>query len=359
MSWIMQNKAEEKNVAFSKGTPTAFIIESPFQLLCSWEAIEEFEIKDYKIILVLDKDNIRNKQTFSMLNDRDMDYDVYYWTEASFNNIQSQDMRYDRIMIGDYDDLSLMRVAESYASNHAEIVFMDDGVSSIMILQNLPYHHSPLVAKLRKILKGPIGLERARQEIFEHWDKIGIKNDFCMFTIYESIVSKKFKIYPNKLSHLFKKQEKKQNVVLIVGTTIFEMAEKYNISVALFEGLLWAKLVKVKELYPDEKIIYIPHGRDKDPRIQLLCQCLEIDFMRIDMSIEYFVLKNNLNVIAVYGTLSTALYTLKKLTGAPVVHWMIYHRSNKHKYLHDQYARFYKKTGVKTEYIYVPEEIQC
>ena len=187
------------NRAFAKGVSTAFIIESPFQLLCAWEAIEEFEIKDYKIVLVMDSNNIRNKQTIAMLKDKKMAYDEYYWNDESFKDIRPQNVRYDRIMIGDYDDLCLMQVCEYYASKHAEVVFMDDGLSSIMLLKGLPYQHTPFLAKIRKLLKGDIAIERARKKMFEHWEEIGIENNYTMYTLYDNIKSRKFKIYPTLL----------------------------------------------------------------------------------------------------------------------------------------------------------------
>ena len=348
----------DKNNAFAKHVPTAFIIESPFQLLCVWEAIAEFEITDYRIVLALIRGNVRNEQTFSMLKERNMDCDIYYIDEILSNSSMPHVGNYDRIMIGDYDDLSLMKLCEVYASNHAEVVFMDDGLSTIMILKNLPYRHSPFWARVRHILKGDIGLERARKKIFKHWETIGIANNYCMYTIYDDIKSKNFTIFPNNLPHLTTEKSESPKVVLIVGTTIIDMAEEYNIPVGLFEGIIWSKLVEIREKYPNTRIIYIPHGRDIDPRIERLCQCLDIEFKRLSMSIEYFVIKENLNVISVYGTLSTALSTLRKITGAPVTHWMICHKSNKHKYLHDQYTKYYEELGVNSEPIYIPDVVR-
>ncbi len=341
------------NRAFAKGVSTAFIIESPFQLLCAWEAIEEFEIKDYKIVLVIDANNIRNKQTIAMLKDKKMAYDEYYWNDESFKDIRPQNVRYDRIMIGDYDDLCLMQVCEYYASKHAEVVFMDDGLSSIMLLKGLPYQHTPFLAKIRKLLKGDIAIERARKKMFEHWEEIGIENNYTMYTLYDNIKSRKFKIYPNSLSHLCTKEKKGRDVILIVGTTILDVAYEHNIPVPVFEGLMWTKLVEVKEQYPDKEIIYIPHGRDRDPRIEDMCKCLHVEFKRLDMSIEYYVVKENLHIEAIYGMLSTALSTLRKMTGAPITLWSLDDKKDKYQYLHRQYMEYYERMGMKVEEIHV------
>ena len=343
------------NRAFAKRVSTAFIIESPFQLLCAWEAIEEFEIKDYKIVLVMDSNNIRNKQTIAMLKDKKMAYDAYYWNDESFKTIQPQVVRYDRIMIGDYDDLCLMQVCEYYASAHAEVVFMDDGLSSIMLLKGLPYQHTPFLAKIRKLIKGDIAIERARKKIFKHWEEIGFVNENCMYTIYGNIKSKTFKTYPNTLSHLYKGEKQSEGVIIIVGTTILEVARLYGIPVPLFEGLVWSKLVEVRDKYPENRIIYIPHGRDRDPHIEQLCKCLDIEFKRLQMSIEYYIVSENLNVQAIYGTLSTALSTLRIMTGAPVTLWSIDYKKDKYQYLHHQYMEFYESIGIVAEEIKVPE----
>lgn len=349
----MTNKKDEYyNKAFAKHTPTAFIIESPFQLLCAWEAIEEFEIQDFRIVLVLEKNNIRNEQTVSMLNKMGIEYDVCYTYEVGDFLKKEHPRRYERIMIGDYDDLGLLRVSGAYAAKGSIIVFMDDGISSIMILQGQPYKHSKLI----RLLKGPSALERARSNFFDIWHKNGIINNNYFYSIYHAIKSKKFIVYPNNFLHLSNhKTEARKNVVLIVGTVIDDTANELGISVPLFEGLLWDKLVGVRNQYPEEHIIYIPHGRDYNAHIEQLCHCLDIDFVRPGMSIEYFVLKEGLNVLAVYGNTSTALSTLKIITKAPVIHWQIHDKYGETWRLTKVYTRYYEQMGIQTDKMWIPQ----
>lgn len=346
------------NQAFAKHTPTAFIIESPFQMLCVWEAIEEFEIQDFRIVLVLEKNNIRNEQTFSMLQERGMEYDLYYVEDMSHavKTVPGQEnRRYDRVMLGDYDDLRILCMCSRYAAVNAKVIFMDDGISSIMILKNLPYRHTPMFARLRTLLKGPIGLERERREIFHIWENAGINEYNFFYTIYSQINSERFAVYPNTLSHLIKNSTHSAgSVILIVGTVIDDTAKELGIPSSLFEGLLWDKLVSVRNQYPEKTIIYIPHGRDYNTHIRQLCECLNIEYIRPKVSIEYFVVKQNLKVEAIFGNTSTALSTLRIMTNAPTTNWVIISPKSPTPYLTEQYAKFYEQMGIVTNSTYVP-----
>jgi hypothetical protein len=55
-----------KHAEFEKGEPSLFIIGSPFQLLCAYEAIHTFNIYDYKIIVVYNESDSRKNQIFSI-----------------------------------------------------------------------------------------------------------------------------------------------------------------------------------------------------------------------------------------------------------------------------------------------------
>ena len=349
---MMKRKDEYYNQAFAKHTPTAFIIESPFQLLCAWEAIEEFEIQDFRIVLVLERNNIRNEQTISMLNEKGIEYEVCYNNEIYAFLKQEHPYRYDRVMVGDYDDLGLLKVCGAYATNNAVVVFMDDGISSIMILKDHPYKHSKFV----RMLTGPTGMERARKQIFKKWKQIGIINNHYIYSIYSEIKTKKFQVYPNTFSHLAEYKSKEQkDVVLIVGTVIDDTAAEIGIPTSLFEGLLWDKLVSVKKKYPTERLIYIPHGRDYNEHIEQLCQCLDIEFIRLKMSIEYYVIKDGLHVLAVYGNTSTALSALRIITSAPVTHWLIPNMYGEAWRLTKLYTKYYEQMGIQTDEWWMPQ----
>ena len=56
-----------KHAEFEKGEPSLFIIGSPFQLLCAYEAIHTFNIYDYKIVVVNNESDSRENHILSML----------------------------------------------------------------------------------------------------------------------------------------------------------------------------------------------------------------------------------------------------------------------------------------------------
>ena len=57
------------NLAFSKGISTAFVVETPFQLLCAIEAINEFQIEHYLVVVPYFENSFRWSQLESMLKE--------------------------------------------------------------------------------------------------------------------------------------------------------------------------------------------------------------------------------------------------------------------------------------------------
>ena len=74
----VKTKDSIRDMAFAKHLPSAYLVASPFQLLCAIEAINEFEIKDYKIVLLLIENSPRNEQLVAMAKTLQLDYEVLY-----------------------------------------------------------------------------------------------------------------------------------------------------------------------------------------------------------------------------------------------------------------------------------------
>lgn len=360
-----QELKKYKKIAFSKHTPTAFVIGSPFQLLCAWNAIEEFEIEDYKIVLLLVRNSIRNQQVYGMLQSRGMDYEVYYAddfkvTDVVSGKIKGSARRYDRIMTGEILYLPNLAICGLFASASSTVVYMDDGAASIRVLTGHTVSNNKLMAFLKKthILKNP---HKATQDIItKYWSQVGLRDYKFYYTIYSDIKTCRFITFPNKFDKLYpsliKKEEK---AVLIIGAHTIDYSKVTNIPILEYEGILWRKLREVRQKHPQERIIYIPHGRDDHEVISQMCDILNIEFNRIDRAIEYYAMCSPLEFTYIYGFSSTAHYTLKLLTKAHVTCWLIMNRLNISRYTIMEIADYYKKQGVVLDKIVYPNPTLC
>ena len=361
MSKLNNEKAlcnQYQTLAFSEGIPTAFFIESPLQVLCVKEAIAEFKITDYIVVLVLERDNVRNTQTLKMVEEFNMPHQIRYREDnpisknLHYTSLQSDILRkYDRVMVGEYMDFCMLSLCGQYASNHSVLVYFDDGVESIPILENHKISQAPYKVFLKKMLGKKYGEDVLRERISNHWKMVGLYDGNFYYTIYADIDSPKFIIYKNSMSHLRVLKPKPEEIVLVIGTFVLSYEPAWGIYLQEFEHILGKKLLEVRRKYPTQHIVYIPHGRDTNPMIPKICDSLDIEYRRIPSAVEYYVLKNSLNVKAVYGFNSSALLTLKLLTNAVATSWCIVNSFVTYNYNNKEIARYYASHEIKIDYI--------
>lgn len=341
---------QKKELAFSKGTPTAFIVESTFQLLCAQEAIKEFGIEDYHIVLVLDRKSARNQQLFSVLDKTKMPYDIWYMGEFKivdqWPTPDDSIRRFDRVMLGGYHDNGMLSIAGRYASKDSVCVFCDDGTMSISILTGKSTQDSPIISFIRKLLGKGKGFVKQRLQVLEKWEEVGLYNGNFFYTIFADIKTSRFTIYKNSLSHIGVFNSASPSKVLIVGTVIHDFAEMVGLKEDELLELLRRLLVQVQQLYPCDNVIYIPHGRDNNAKVPIICQELNVDYHPLKMTIEEYVIVNKINVKTIYGFFSTALYTLKLLTKAEVINWNIVHISSRSWYSLKFMLNYYRSHGI-------------
>jgi len=344
----------KKELAFSKGTSTAFLVGSPLQVLCAEEAIKEFEIKDYLIVFLADS-LVRDQQILDMLNAADLRYEIRYTKDFSVNeNLQyipqddtSDHQKFDRVMVGEYRFFHVLSLCGQYASSDSVLVYFDDGVDTISVLNGHDMIKSPLKLFIKKLLGKRYVDEIIRQQISEHWKKIGLYDGGFFYTLYSDIKSNKYLTYGNNFSHLLYSPGSSSPLVLVIGTKADDYDWTWGIYINEFEHILYKSLCDVKREFPNEQIVYIPHGRDMNPKIKEMCEDIGIEYRRLSTSIEQYVITNNVVIKAAYGFNSSALYTLLLLTGANATSWNIYNRFTPSFRIAEEIADYYRKHGIR------------
>lgn len=359
----------EKNLAFSKGMPSAFIVGSPLQLLCAIEAEHEFEITIKKYVLILRPNWPRNEQVLSMAKSFNIDYDVAYTDDLTTEEIKTKShffadietcLKYDRVFIGEYYDYYMRAAAYKYSHKGTLLMYLDDGNASIAFLKGVSDVPRPRV--LRKKIRWYIS-EKNRREKFvkpyiELYNAAGIINSNYYFTIFDSVKSKRFITYSNTFANLRKDMEhpRDDKSILIIGPIFERGIELYNIDEGEFEAIMWKKMVEVRKEHPHLPILFIPHGRDVNKHIPQFCKMLDVEYKKIPEAAEWFLMKSNIMPIAVYGQCSSALYTIKKIfPEARVVNWFLYKKYDNPNFIVEQRkAKEYVKIGIEEDRIQFP-----
>lgn len=356
--------ADLENNIFLKCVPTAFIVSSPLQLLCAIEAIHEFDISKYKIVLVLPQNGPRNQQLLSMADNYLLEYDKVYYNIVSYNDYKSgkgffskkSKEQYDRIFIGDYQQVELYYVAYKYSSPNCYLFYGDDGNDSISYFQNKSLDPTPtrLNHRILYVLFGLGKREQGRLDVKREMTEKGLTCTSSFFTSFYNIKNNLFNIYPNNFRYLSSLNTKRtENIVVIIGSILNYIPEINHISEKCAEEIFKRKFFEVKKKYPDTKVIYIPHGRDTSITIKELCLNFDIEYRKIPETIEGYLLKSDYYPIAIYGEGSTALYNLKLLyPNSKVVSWFFDKKFDNPKYIIEKrIADYYMSNGIDIDCI--------
>lgn len=320
----MKKKSVE-NIAFSKYTPSAFLVVTPFQLLCALEAIREFQIKEFELILTFNRNEKRNEQVFAMLQDLGLPCNnVIYLDEIKYiefkssNGLFAEDnkKKYQRVFVGDVFSVKLKMLATRYVSEGASLVYLDDGNSMIQSLKGISFELFP--KRLIDIYGMKWSFWKERTMMLYKYKKYCKKHDIFkrlnVFTIYYGIKTKHINIYPNRFCHLQENEPQQlEDMVLFIGNPIGVFSSQMAMSESEVEELLSEKLYDIRKNNPDTKIVYIPHGRDVNQNISRICSMQRIEYTPISEAIEMYVIKNNIRPRIVYAINSTALLTLKMI----------------------------------------------
>ena len=331
---IKMEKIDRVNRPFVIGTPSLFFINSPFQALCMLEAIEEFCIKDYKVFLVL-YDDMRNNQLMTLLDKSCITYTIIDGSKVGLIDyitlIFSYNCnRYKRAFIGHYNSDAFLYYAIKKLSRKSDIIYLDDGAATIPLLKG----------SFKRTFRGEI--------LFDFFKSIsyikGISLD-NIFTIYDGIINESYRVHICGFNRLNKLQNaKKKGGVLIIGTHSQRYCEAYGLNKEVYSSCLDKYLCRIANTYPNEKIVFVPHGRDNLDLPLSLCEKYKIVYQKVDTTVELYVLNSATIPIAIYGFTSSALFNLKKIIPSCQVNNILLSVNN----TLEEISLYYETIGIKT-----------
>lgn len=294
------------NNPFVKCIPSVFVVCSPFQALCAIAAIRQLEIKDYKMVTLLRKGNVRNSQLIQLLNKEQIHYKSFTYTSRIYLQfiklfaLKSKKQGYNRLFVGDFRDFAEHYIGFLYIQDDADVVYLDDGSSTIDILKGT-YEDSNSALNKRMIKKISC---RRNLEIHKNW-----------MTIYSDISNPQYNIEELKFENVMNKSvsASRSSGIYIVGTYVDAYCKNLEIPEDVFVDKLGHLMETLHSQYPDEEIAFIPHGREYKDYGQRLCKKYNCIFIRPEIMIEQELMRHPNPPKIIYGYASTALYNLKKM----------------------------------------------
>ena len=302
---------------FEKKVPSVFVVSSPFQALCALSAIHNLEILDYKFIIVLSNFR-RDDQLLNFVKGQGLDYIIYetkrfiYWYYL-IKSLFRRNKGYSRLFVGDFRTYIQYWIGLQWVKDKADVVVLDDGSITISLLQN------------------SLGVWRNRIQLL----CMGIVSNFRridplrnVYTIYEGIDNPKFNISINRIEIIHNKEKGKVSKIYFIGTKKKQFCDYYGWTNDMyFISALDIILNQIKKKYPEEEIIYIPHGDDVGEYAGELCKKRNVIICRPSVMVELFLLDSGCP-LAVFGFMSSALFNIKKMFPGSKVYNIVFKSIN-------------------------------
>lgn len=290
---------------FREGIQSLFVIQTPFQALCAINAIVQFHIEEYKLVLFLSgSEKKRDDQTLEILRKYKIKFQAISnfkvkWSYRICMFFKKQGL-YQRAFLGDFRFQDGLCYCLTKISHNGSIILMDDGNATITLLKN---GYKP---------SGRAILSFSYYRFFAKLRNVSLNN---LYTVYNGIESHDFNIKVNDLSYFSSINESGSlKGIIFVGTNNGEYLKILKMKDDEFKKMLEDIFESVRTKYPGEQLIYIPHGRDKTNYAKECCEQSGVKYIMPNHCVEVFLLDQPYPPLAVYGFFaSSALFNIKKI----------------------------------------------
>lgn len=288
-----------------KGQPAIFCLSgSPFQALCMIEAIQAFEITDYRVLLCQSENELpRRVQIVALLEKYHIAYEI---ESVNFCITKSERLKalvpnrnkYKVAFIGDCNNELLIFKAFRYVSDGGTLIYLDDGIATIQFFS---------------------GMFQLSNKLRLYYDLMGkirrIDFDRLFYTVYEKLNDNRHVSIINHFHFIALEQQTKPTIrgIYIIGTCIKDYCDFESITVEQFTNTLQALMHELRTQHPDEPVVYVPHGRETMmEELKRISQEAGVEMRCSEITVEVMLLEEKERPKAVYGFTSSALYNIKR-----------------------------------------------
>lgn len=281
-----------------------FVVRSPFQLLCAYEAKEKFKIKNYLLVAIYrHKTNMVNsdhqintilsEQKWSNIYRIDADLKTKYFSFIKLlRSIKKSTFQY--VFLGDWGTI---HKAIHCNTKNAKTYLLDDGNATLRTQKEavLGYKSINQFNHKVKLWRFTIfGLKMQSQKKISFFSCIIEKpiGD-------EEIIVHKFEYLKRFYQLLNIKSNQKGYRCYFLDTPI--------VHVGLVEHSAWKKIINYISTISD--ICYVPHRSQSTD----ISELKSINILNNDMPIEIYFLINNIDPVQIIGTTTTALSTIRTI----------------------------------------------
>lgn len=283
-----------------------FFINSPFQLLCSIEAIFEFNLIN-NILVIFNKGTGQTyNQIVYILNNHYSEFEKVEFIEGDLKSIKGWLKRFktankliekyqtsNYLFIGDYRDGIVRHISNSISSK--QIFLLDDGFATIYIYNK--FKNNKVLYNKKDKLKYLLSKGQYNYKYY---------NEISYFTIFDNYLDVKY-VYRNNFDHFLSENAWiDKNVVYWLGSPIVEdgiVNENYYLNVIE----LWAGKIGNKKIY------YFPHRRENSDKLMKISENFNIQIKETTVPIELYVIDTKIRPLAIISFFSTALFSLNRI----------------------------------------------
>lgn len=280
-----------------------FLVDSPLQYLNAQEAKHQFQLDNSNSVLIVfegvSKKNFRQIKSLVDIDDWNKVHFLRYNQHRVFryllvpylNLLRRKYEPIEKVFIGEYRS-DLMRHF-SNASLTKEIYLLDDGNVSTIIHKSIEDRIGvrKKTKKLRSFLNRMVGLKD--NDIF----------DINYFTIYSNerkesgrnIVTNNYEYIKSKVVNYTVKDK-----IYFIGNNLPEL------DIISYDTYL-DKFKDIREIYKNKKIVYIPHRRESEEKLNSLSQIDGIEIRDYGEPIEFALIKDKTIPIELASFFSSAL----------------------------------------------------
>ena len=327
----------KESLILKEGCNVLFLVNSPFQALCAVEAINKYSIKNYEMYVTYYHTEHTLDQIDGVLSLFNVPYNHFLLNYKSavvfsINNIL-KGKRYDLAFVGDYYRILHRFFSVLSLKRNGKIIYLDDGNSTINIFRDrlAPAKTNFSFRVFRTLSYFIAGIKRIPIEKF-------------FFSIFPDIPNDKYVVIENTFSSIscIYKQRNIKSLSLFIGTEPVVFCKENNITIQEYHNILEEVLANNNK----EPLYYIPHGGDKDMFVIDLCKIYGVEYRKLSVCIELFILQNGIFPKLLMGFSSSALYSLKKMFPDSEVQNVRILSSNPSEEYED-IANYYQKHGIE------------
>ena len=288
------------------------VVRSPFQLMCAYEAVKHFDIKNPLLVVIFVRMSLKNNNNQQMVDlIEKLDWKGVYFVNEKLkkskyfeyvrllSRIRLQDFKY--VFMGDYGNIQRVVAANTPS---AEVYLIDDGIATYAyhkVLCGGDSEERPFSQRIKGLRFRVLGFHSVIRSKINFFTCLKLKQISDEGIIMHSFQHVREKFY--EVPH----QESLKYDMYFLGSAVCEVNlmtwENYHLAVKEYF-----------DLHEEKKICYMMHRAENKDLLEAEFKDMKnINIAQNKMPIELLFLMSGIYPVRIATTISSAIVTLKKI----------------------------------------------